>query len=214
VKGTLRVHCSPGIAESLVSDVVMEFLETNSAASAQLTVGEITADVMKHGVDVMISSRYLGHDQRLHRSLLERDLGPTPYVICASEKYFEKRGRPLTPQDLQQHNCVLHLTRKTNPGEWQFTTGGTDYTVMVAGTFCSDFESSARRAALRGIGIARLPKYKVARHLAAGKLISLFEGQVQSQRVIKVYYPRSKVVPVLTRAFLDVLDRNYKRTQA
>lgn len=211
VKGVLRVHCSPGIADSLVSDVVMDFLESNNAVSVELTVGEITANVMKHGVDVMISSRYSGHDQKLHSSLFERDLGPTPYVVCASENYFAKHGQPSTPHDLQKHNCVLHITQKIDAAEWQFATDGADYTVLVSGTFRSNFEAAVLRAALRGIGIARLPKYKVARYLAAGTIRSIFDGQVQSGRVIKVYYPRSKYVPVLTRAFLECLERNYKQ---
>lgn len=211
IKGMLRVHCSPGIADSLVSDVVMDFLESTNAVSVDLTVGEITADVMKHGVDVMISSRYSGHDQKLHSSLFERDLGPTPNVICASEEYFARHGRPSTPQDLQKHNCVLHITQKVNPVEWQFVTGDTISTVAVSGSFRSNFESAVLRATLRGIGIARLPKYKVARYLAAGNMSSIFDGQVQSGRIIKVYYPRSKHVPVLTRAFLECLERSYKQ---
>ena len=211
IKGTLRVHCSPGIADSLVSDVVMDFLESNNAVSVELTVGDITADVMKQGVDVMISSRYSGHGQKLHSSLFDRDLGPTPYVVCATEGYFSKYGRPRTPQDLKDFNCALHITQKTNPVEWQFATDGTDYTIVVSGTFHSNFESAVLRAALRGIGIARLPKYKVARYLSAGDLSAIFDGEVQSGRMIKVYYPRSKFVPVLTRAFLECLERSYKQ---
>jgi DNA-binding transcriptional LysR family regulator len=162
----------------------------------------------------MISSRYSKHDQKLHSSLFERDLGPTPYVVCASEKYFAKHGRPSIPRDLQEHNCVLHITQKINESEWQFATDGIEYGVPVSGTFRSNFESAVLRAALRGIGIARLPKYKAAQYMIAGDISSIFDGQVQSGRVIKVYYPRSKYVPVLTRAFLECLERNYKQMHA
>jgi DNA-binding transcriptional LysR family regulator len=212
VKGVLRVHSSPGVGQSLVSPAVIDFARVHGAVSVELTVSEITANVMKRGVDVMVCSRYSGHDGMFHTSLLSRDIGPTPYVICAAPQYFGQHGIPDAPQALQQHNCLIHVTQKRNPNEWQFVSGNKIRKIPVSGSFRSNLENAVLLAALQGLGIARLPKYSVVRELASGALKAIFDGEVQSDRVVKAFYPRSKYVPDKTRIFLDVVEQRYKQT--
>jgi DNA-binding transcriptional LysR family regulator len=212
VKGVLRVHSTPGVGQSLVSPAVMDFIESYQAATVELTISEISANVMKRGVDIMICSRYFGQDSTFHSSLIGRDLGPTSYAVCAAPAYFARAGVPGAPQELQAHNCLLHITQKRKPNEWQFAGKDADFTVRVTGSFRSDLENAVLAAALRGVGIARLPDYTASRELAAGNLQAIFPGQVRSDRVVKAFYPRSKYVPRKTRAFIECLDKRYKQT--
>ncbi len=214
VKGLLRVHASPGVGQSLVSPAIVNFGESYTAATTELTISEITANVMKRGVDVMVCSRYYGQEGTFHSSLVGRDLGPTPYVVCASPAYFTRAGRPESPPDLQKHNCLLHITQKRKPNEWQFADKDESWTVRVAGRFRSNLENAVLTAALRGVGIARLPQYSVSRDLAAGRLTAIFPGMVQSDRMVQVFYPRSKYVPRKTRAFIECLERCYRQSLA
>jgi DNA-binding transcriptional LysR family regulator len=214
VKGILRVHSSPGVGQSLVSPAAIDFAGAFADATIELSISEITANVMKRGVDVMVCSRYFGRDSMFHTSLVSRDIGPTPYVICASPRYFDRHGTPAVPEDLQGHNCLTHVTQKRNSGEWQFSRGGDIRTVRVTGSFRSNLENAVLVATVQGLGIARLPLYSVANELAAGNLIAIFQGEVRSDRVIKALYPRSKYVPRKTRVFLEFVERRYKQTLA
>lgn len=214
VKGVLRVHASPGMGQSLVSPAVIDFSEAYRSIEVELTISEITASVMKRGVDVMICSRYYGRESTFHSSLIGKDLGPTPYVVCASPTYFTKSGTPAKPPDLQKHNCLLHITQKRKPNEWQFADKDESWSVRVAGTFRSNLENAVLTAALRGVGIARLPQYSVSRDLAAGRLTAIFPGMVQSDRMVQVFYPRSKYIPRKTRAFIECLERCYRQSVA
>lgn len=211
VKGLLRVHASPGMGQSLVSPAVIDFSEAYGSVAVELTISEITATVMKRGVDVMVCSRYYGQESAFHSSLIGRDLGPTPYVVCASPAYFTKAGKPQSPSDLQRHNCLIHITQKRKPNEWQFAAKNETWTVQVAGTFRSTLENAVLAAALRGVGIARLPQYTVSSDLKAGRLRAIFSGMVRSDRMVKIFYPRSKYVPSKTRAFIECLETRYKQ---
>jgi DNA-binding transcriptional LysR family regulator len=66
-------------------------------------------------------------------------------------------------------------------------------------------------AAVEGLGIAILPKYAVRSELDAGRLKGIFAGSIQSERVVRVYYGRSRLVPRKVRAFIDLLQIRYKR---
>lgn len=211
VKGLLRVHASPGMGQSLVSPAVIDFSEAYESVAVELTISEITSAVMKRGVDVMICSRYYGQESTYHSSLIERDLGPTPYVVCASPAYFAKAGIPQSPPDLEGHNCLIHVTQKRKPNEWQFAAEDDAWTVRVSGTFRSTLENAVLAAALRGVGVARLPEYTVSGDIETGRLRSIFPGMVRSDRMVKIFYPRSKYVPSKTRVFIECLERRYKR---
>jgi DNA-binding transcriptional LysR family regulator len=214
VKGVLRVHSTPGVGQSLVSPAIIDFAESYEAATVELTISETSGNLMKAGVDIMVCSRYFGQDDAFHASLIGRDLGPTPYVVCAAPAYFARAGQPAAPQDLAAHNCLVHITQKRKPNEWQFVGKDGDFTVRVSGTFRSNLENAVLAAALRGVGIARLPEYTVGRELAAGHLRAVFQGVVQSDRMVKAFYPRSKYVPRKTRAFIECLEKRYKQTLA
>ena len=214
VKGLLRVHSSPGVGQSLVAPAIADFVETYETASVELTISEITANVMRRGVDIMVCSRYFGQDSTFHSSLIGRDLGPTPYVVCAAPAYFARAGIPASPRELQSHNCLMHITQKRKPNEWQFAGKEGDFTVRVAGTFRSNLENAVLMAALRALGIARLPGYTAGPELAAGHLQAIFPGEVRSDRMIKAFYPRSKYVPRKTRAFIECLEKRYQQTHA
>jgi DNA-binding transcriptional LysR family regulator len=214
VGGVLRVHSSPGVGQSLVSPAIIDFAMTYRSASIELSISEITANVIKRGVDVMVCSRDFGRDNLFHSSLLSRDIGPTPYVICGSPRYFEQHGFPGTPEDLQKHNCLIHVTQKPNPDEWQFLRGSRVCTVRVSGSFHSNLEKAVLLAATEGLGIARLPAYSVGGMLASGALKAIFSGEVHSNRIIRAFYPRSKYEPCKTRVFLECVERRYKQTLA
>jgi hypothetical protein len=41
-------------------------------------------------------------------SLLARRLAPIPGILVAAPAYLERRGRPLHPADLAQHDCFAY----------------------------------------------------------------------------------------------------------
>lgn len=208
--GTLRVHSTPGVGQALVAPAIIAFNALCPGVKVELTVSASSVNLMERGVDVVIGSRDFDDDDSFHTGLFERKLGHAPYVICAAPSYLEKRARPARPEDLRHHNCLIHTTQKPDPRLWAARVGGEEVSVQVDGVFHSNFESAVVLAAVQGAGVARLPLYSVACEIDSGELISIFEGEVISRRVIKAFYPRSRFVPKKLRTFLAILESRLK----
>jgi DNA-binding transcriptional LysR family regulator len=209
VTGILRVYSCPGLGQSLVSRAVVDFAAIHGTASIELSIGETITTVIKHGVDVMVSSRDLITES--HVNLLWKDIGPVPYAICAAPRYFEQNGVPHAPQDLQKHNCLIHVAQKPVADEWQFSESGKIQAIRVGGSIRSNLESAIVQGAIEGLGIARLPLYSVGGKLASGALKTIFESEIYCDRRLKAYYPRSSYEPRKTHAFIECIERRYKQ---
>ncbi len=155
-------------------------------------------------------SRDFERDLMVNMGLVAEDLGAVPYVLCAAPSYFAQHGVPTSPHDLAEHNCLVHTTQKPVAARWHFAKGTESYGLPVGGTFHSNLEQAILLAAVRGVGIARLPEYTVSSELADGRLRAVFQGQVQSNRLIKAFYPRSKYVSTKVRAFIECIKKRYE----
>lgn len=208
--GTLKVHSTPGVGQALVVPAAIEFNALYPAVTVELTVSASSVNLMERGVDVVIGSRDFDNDESFHTGLFERKLGPAPYVICAAPSYLADRPRPKRPEELAGHNCLIHTTQKPDPRIWNARVEDEDVSVQVDGTFRSNFESAIVLAALKGAGVARLPFYSVASEIRSGALVSLFDSEIVSLRMIKAFYPRSRFVPKKLKAFLSILETRLK----
>lgn len=208
--GNLRIHTTPGVGQGLVVPAIIDFNTEYPAVKVELTVSVNSVSLMERGVDVVVGSRHFEDDESFHSGLFERKLGPAPYAICAAPGYFARHGMPNHPHDLQNHNCLVHMTQKRDPKIWQIRSDGEDVAVPVDGTFHSNLEGAILLAAVEGAGIVRLPLYSVAAEIQSGQLVPIFDGDVVSDRVIKAFYPKSRFVPKKVRAFLAILETKLK----
>ena len=81
-----------------------------------------------------------------------------------------------------------------------------EYTMRVAGNVHSNSGVAIHGACERGVGIARLPSYIVDQAVAEGRLEILFPGQLQFERQLKAFYPRTPHIPSKVLKFLDFLQ--------
>src|SRR5262249_36113452 len=110
------------------------------------------------------------------------------------------RGAPQRPEDLADHNCLIHVARES---PWRFT--GTDgaIAVEVSGNLHSNTWVAVRGAAIAGQGVALLPLVLIAEDLHAGRLTRLLPEHDTGEIVIQAVYPASRHLSVKVRSFLD-----------
>jgi DNA-binding transcriptional LysR family regulator len=75
----------------------------------------------------------------------------------------------------------------------------------VAGNLIVSDGDLALRAALDGVGIARLPINLVEAHLAEGRLVSLLEDWRPRSVGFFLYYPSRRQTPAALQALIDFL---------
>jgi len=213
ISGILRVHSTPSIGTNFVAPATLDFAKAYSTLKVELTIGTLPVDPGNRGLDVIVTSGDAAEsDPKAYDSLVTRKLGAVPYVACASPDYLGKHGVPNKPEELRQRPCLIHLNAKRNPYVWEFTEDGSTSVVLVNGKYRSSSVSAVLAAAVEGLGIALLPEYAVRSELNAGRLKAIFADSIQSERIVRVYYGRSRYVPRKVRAFIDFLRARYKET--
>lgn len=197
-QGTLKVHATFGFGQWVLAPLLPKFMARHPRLQVEVTSSTPALSLVEAGADVVVSGK-TSPDSGLAYS----DLGPVPYVICATPDYFAKHGKPARPADLARHNCLRHTI--FSPGGWPFSVPKRNSLVKVSGNFFSSSSEVLLQVALQGTGIVRLPYYTVKDQIEAGQLVPILEDVTRTIQHTRVYYPQGARLPAKTTAFVDFL---------
>lgn len=103
--------------------------------------------------------------------LVERPLAQTRLLVCASPQYLQRHGRPRSPGDLQEHQCLqVRSPEGTVIDLWRFRRDGQAEEVAVHGYLVSESRDVVLEAVLQGHGMSRFADLSVWPHLLSGRL--------------------------------------------
>jgi DNA-binding transcriptional LysR family regulator len=196
--GTLRVQATSSYARSILAPLATRFVENRPGLRVHLSAVPEHFTTVEDGFDVIVSS----HKPAVP-GLVAHDLGTIRHVICGAPDYFRRVGRPKRPQDLKDHNCLADLY--SGPKSWPFRSGARTLLVEVKGSLSSNSNAVLIRMALAGSGIIRVPLHAVERHIADGRLETLFNSAALSPERMAAYYARQKTLPAKTADFIRFL---------
>jgi len=208
--GTLKLAAPKSFGTLHLADAIIDFAKLHPRLHVSLILDDVsfrrTYDFAERGLDLAlrISSVPIS-------SVIERQIAPLDWVVCASQDYLDRVGRPAVPADLADHDCLVHLNVAANDRIWRFEdsknrSGGRSLSVKVDGSFFSNSALALRKAALAGMGIALLPRYSVADDLAAGTLVVVLPRHKVPQRPLLAVYPRATAIPQKVEIFVDFLS--------
>ena len=199
-RGRLRVTASVAFGERWLMPRIAAFRHLYPELDLDLVLTDGVVDLAADGIDVGIR---LG--PRVTGTLVVTKLMETRYRVVASPLYIERHGRPETPLDLADHDCLVFPL----PGyrsRWRFRGNGPETEVAVRGALTISNALALRRAALDGLGIALLADWTIGPDLEDGTLVDLFPDVQASaadfDTAAWIVYPSRAYVPAKTRAFI------------
>lgn len=196
--GLLRITASSIFAEYCLTGLLMEFLAEHPAVSIDLQVVDRITNLAEDGIDLAIRVT-----NNLDPGVIARKLSSVQSIVCASPAYLQQHGTPQDVKQLSAHNCLTYAY--FGKSVWHFARKGETISVPVSGNFSTNEAAVVVRAALRGAGVAMLPKFAAAEALAQGALIQLVpEFEVESLGVHAVYLSR-RHMPCALHALIDYL---------
>jgi len=198
--GRLRVTAPTEFSEYRIAPLLPEFFRRYPEISLELAATDRVADLVDERFDLGLRIQRTPPPTYAVRKLC--DVHP---VACAAPAYLRRAGRPRTPADLAEHNC-LTIPEAVSQGVWKFTKGDQDHTTRIRGNYYSISSNTLRALAVAGVGIAFIPDYVASADLASGRLEQVlcdFEPE-RDLAVYAVYPARSFVAPRL-RAFIDFI---------
>jgi DNA-binding transcriptional LysR family regulator len=143
--------------------------------------------------------------ERVDKDMIAVRIGPDMRMaIVGAPSYFALHGKPKTPHDLTEHNCInLRLPTYGGLYAWEFEKGGRELRVHVDGQLVFNTTDLRFKAVLAGLGLACLPEEQVNGQLARGELIRVLADWCPPFSGYHLYYP-SRRQP--TPAFVVLLE--------
>ncbi len=140
-------------------------------------------------------------------SLVARRIAPSRTVLVASPDYLARRGRPGTPGDLTDHECLIY-TGAADP-DWVFRLGRRSISIRPQGRVRSDYGDALLQWAEDGLGICHAPTFLVAEALERGRLEAILLDYALPQGSIYVVRPPGPYVPGKVRVLIDTLVERF-----
>ncbi len=204
VQGGLRISTSVAFGQLVVAPLTMRFMQLNPKLQVDLSVEDRYINLVEQGIDVAIR---LG---RLADSTLgARYLGINPWVVVASTKYLEHRGKPRKPEELSAHDALIYTTVQGD-ARWQFTGPNRQVVVVpVRGLLRSNSLSTLLDAAKAAMGIAILPWYVANEAVRDGSIQALLTDWSLPSQEIHAVYPSPNLVPAKVTRFVEWLHEKF-----
>lgn len=180
-----------------VEPVVLAFLDAFPDISVRLTLADYFIDIVENRIDLAVRIGDLSDS-----GLVAKRLGAVRWITCASPAYLAARGEPVTPGDLDGHDCI-GFERLYAEAFWQFSGDQGELDIPIRPRFSVNTASAAIDAALAGAGIVRVLSYQVASAIAEGKLVPVLEAFQTGPRPVHLLHGGQPILPHKLRAFLD-----------
>jgi len=199
--GELRVHAMVGIGMHYVIGAVAGYRENHPEVTFDLQLDNRIPDLIEEGYDLSI---VLAADLPDSGYVSQR-LGSIYSVLCAAPRYLQRRGAPLTPADLTQHDCLL-MSMVHPHAKWLFDgpqgpiAAAVRHSPLQVNTI-----DGVRVGILSGLGIGVLPSYSAIDGLRSGALVRVLpEYRLQSLNLYALYPSRLYLDPKI-RTWVDYL---------
>lgn len=203
-RGRLHICSSFGFGRNHVAPAVSRLAERHPQLQIRLDLFDRAVDIVNEGFDLEIR---VGDD--LPGQHIGRQLVSNRRVLCAAPAYLERRGTPLTLDDLQQHDCLVIKERDNAFGIWHLDRDGTQESVRVSGPLSSNNGEIVLQWALDGRGVLLRSLWDVKPLLEQGRLLPVLADYSQSANVWAVYPTRLANSGKL-RACVEFLQGHFK----
>ena len=199
--GHLRLTVPRPAARKLIAPILGKFLTAYPGVTLEIAIESALTDIVRDRFDAGIRP---GH--RVEKDMIAVRLGDDARpTVVASPAYLARHGKPSEPADLQEHSCIRQRFGSGAMGRWVFEKDGESLDVAVTGTLITNDGDLSIRAALDGVGIARVPADSVDGHLARGELVALLRDWQPASVGFYLYYPSRKQVPAALQVFIEML---------
>jgi DNA-binding transcriptional LysR family regulator len=184
--GTIRITCAEHAANTILWPKLTPILHQYPEINVEINVDYALSDIVSQRYDAGVR---LG-DQVAKDMIAVRISPDLRIAVVATQKYFSRNPKPVTPNDLAQHNCI-NLRLPTHGGllPWDFEKDGKKIKLRFGGQWVFNSSSAIVRAALDDYGIAFVPEDMVLEHIAAGRLVRVLDDWCAPYPGYYLYYP-------------------------
>lgn len=196
--GRVRVSSSVGFGILGIEPLLPAFHQAHPRITVDLSLSDEIVNLYLDRTDVAFRVGPLPDS-----SMTAIRLGSAKRMIVANPAYLERRGVPRSIQDLTDHACLGFNFRRAN-AVWPLRDSGRIVDRTVEGPLIANNGETVRRAAVAGMGLARIGAFHVREDLEAGRLVEVLKAATEGDiEEIHALFLGGEHVPNRVRAFLD-----------
>lgn len=203
VAGPIRLAAPLTFGTLYLAPALADFAALHPRVALEVSLEDRVTDLVGGGYDLALRIGSLPDS-----SLIARRIAPVRGVTLASPDYLERRGTPLHPRDIADHD-VLVYTNNATPALWRFPDGDDWHQVQGKVRLRADNGELLRDAAIAGLGIVQLPSFIAADAIAARQLLPILLDYPLKESALHAVRPPGRAATARIRALIDFLAERF-----
>ncbi len=203
LSGTLKLLAPPVLATHVLAPLLASFRQLHPGIVLDIEVASYKQPPIED-YDITL----LPTDGNFDADIIARKISSTEAILVASPAYINRKGVPVTPKDLAQHDILRLKAPGLRPGLWRlFNASQHDEVLDVAvePVLWVNHSDTLLRATLDGAGITSAAVDLVASYLSRGELMRVLRPWIAGRLNLYAALPSRQFMPERTRVFLDYL---------
>lgn len=198
--GRIKIGTSRTFADAPIGKSLVDFLSDYRQIELDINLDDRFVDLVNEGFDVAIRITHMEDSSLIARKLME-----IQSIIIASPKLLEAVGVPETPRDLRALPCLVDRNNP-NSDHWTFKErDGSLFSVPISGRVKANDPIVIKRAAIAGVGFARIPRFIADEELEGGLITTVLDDYMPDNSGLFIVYPQKRYLPAKVRLFIDYL---------
>ncbi|NHB59638.1 LysR family transcriptional regulator [Photorhabdus sp. RW14-46] len=201
LRGRIRVNCHVAFGKHCLMPLLPDFLQRYPEITLDISLCDLIVDLLDDRSDVAIRTGPLDDS-----CFMVRKLGASRMVVVGSPSYLERMGIPSMPSDLGRYNRLgFGFTRHMKA--WPFIDSEEWGQQLPSGNLLLGDGETMRKAAIAGLGLARLARFHVDADIRSGLLLPVLENYNpgDKEEIYAVFVGQGRQLPSRVRVFLDYL---------
>jgi len=170
-----------------------ELMATHPGLNLRVQITDTNVDFYRDSVDMAL--RYGAPSDT---NLYGFKICDVPSLLCASPDYLSRHGRPIHPDDLENHNGLFYQLQDIPFDLWTFKRGDEEYRVKMTGDRASNDGDLVRRWCVAGRGLAIKSCLDMSDDLLAGRVTTIMPGYAPPVSELWLICPtRQSITPAM-----------------
>ncbi|MCF9034681.1 LysR family transcriptional regulator [Acinetobacter nectaris] len=200
-QGIIRISCSSFLFQMGVDECIAKFRELFPKVEFDIQLSESTIDLIEDRVDIAFRIA-----QNIADGLIARPVYPIPSTFCASPQFLEKIETITSPNQLAQHDCIVHYAQLST---WTFINSNQQpQNYPIKSTFKSNDVLALYKMCRQGCGISMLPTYVVQNDLKNGDLKVVLPEYTAPDIMLSLVYTSRHHLPLISQKFIGFIQEN------
>jgi len=202
--GTVRINAVRQGARLYLSRAVAGFVARYPDIKVEITTDDRITDIVSGQFDAGVRLNAI-----VEKDMIAIPIGPSVrFAVVATPGYFERYGKPATPETLMQHECIRFQFPGGRPYYWEFERNSNKIETAVGGNITVDDLDLELDLVLQGVGMGYLLHDQVATYINDGVLVSVLEEWLPARPGFQLYYPSRKYLSYGFRTFIDYIKQH------